>query len=416
MFISKNEVIDVYNKLKDLPEKGKSFDYIDENYCLSIKQYCDYFNLSKYELYKKYEFRIKRSCPITGFKFNIQDKNRNIRSIGSYLKQISLNKLYIICNRDVIKKMYYKGNSTYDIVEELNTFYNESIITDFRVLNNIEGFDINFRNKKMSSNLSKNKRENTTINTIKDRLGNIGVCTDGKPKREIRKLYRNLYCSCFEYRKLNMEWDEVERRTLSKYSGFLRSFIDEYNNGNEDYTYILKDILSKKDVFNKQTIYENISKNLKPYISKDKLFKTIDSYYSGKTKRVIKRVTTNTGYSSYRGYIDGNRVLSKLEALTVSILIDNNIKVKTNCKYSTDSKYRYDIFLPEYDLYIEIIGNGMMEKEYYSENINNKKDVLSVYNILYIDKCDVDDIIQEIKNTLSIDIHSELKSPVILEK
>ncbi len=86
-------------------------------------------------------------------------------------------------------------------------------------------------------------------------------------------------------------------------------------------------------------------------------------------------------YSTYKKCKDGHRVISKSEKIIDDLLTSKGIRHFYDCEIDDNTNYRYDFYLPDYDIYIEHWGyknkrNYEIRKRNKTEYYKSKKYIL----------------------------------------
>ena len=356
-------------------------------------------------------------CPFTHYKFKMKNK---MKSIVSYFRQMSKDRFFILMNRSQIKELYETENmSTRQIMNFLiqNNYIKKPITNFISAINNTD-IQINVRDKSQSIINSSNVMLKNTLDFYKKKFDELNISYENLSDTEIRKKYKNIILSPFYLRKNKIEWEEIERKNLTKFDDSTKEFIENFveNNCYDFENYFYKK--SQNDIlcFN-EGLMKILGKKIWNYFGKDVIFQELKSFYKklGNNKRYLrlKHFNKSSKNWNYFGNIDGRTVLSMSEAKIVSILLDNKIEVLTNNWYDIKSKkYMYDIYLPNNNFYIEYLG--MMDNENYKNNIQDKKEYCKQNNFDVLFSDNIEEIFKKIEDKLKMKIDKKILYPITI--
>jgi hypothetical protein len=353
-------------------------------------------------------------CSFTKFKFSSKNPEK---SIFSYFHQMTEDRFFILMNRNKIKEMYENDKmSCRQILNFLikEKYINKPITNFLKAINNTD-IRIEIRDKKNSVKNSTNQMLKNGIIYYKKILHESNINVDDLNNTEIRKIYKSVILSPFYLRK-QYDWDIVERKNLTKYDDATKKFVDNYiKTGVYNFEEFFYNKSKTEILLFNGNLEKILGKKIWKYFGKDVIYKELKSFYEKiQNKRRFVKLKHFIGTSkcwNYFGYIDGRVVSSLSEAKIVSILIDNNINVLTNNWYDINNKkYMYDIYLPDYKLYIEFMG--MMQNEEYALNIKEKKQFCEDNNFNVIFSENINNILDLIEKNISIILKREIIKPI----
>ena len=364
-------------------------------------------------------------CKFTKYKFN---RKNLLKSIYSFFRQTNYNKFFILINRYEIKKLYEEHFYSFrDINKFLKQKYDINLIGSCWYVS-INRTDINIKSKhkhayvKRKSVIIKENIKKFYIKKIQE--FNPDFNFNKMTLKEMNKFYRNVINSPFELRKRGMTWKIIEKKNISKYDKSTRNFIDNFiKTGVYDFDGWFKVKCLETPIILNSLLVKRFGKKLFKYFGKDLLIKEIKKFYKNNDDnyRYLKlRVYNKNGQrkANYKGYVDGHSVNSLNEAILTAYLIDNNINVKTNSCYLIDKKinkkYFYDIYLIDYDVYIEYLG--MLDDDIYKKHNGEKIKYLMSKNINLIYSNSIDEIITKIEKIVGHKINKKMNKMIIIEE